>query len=191
MIFRIDLDLIIVPYQHRPIEQPANQLWLVRTGDEMVDGVERHYYAVHPPLRALLVFRNNLDVDDFRDAPFAEVLVGWDDGDNPFVLHGQEGKRHTKISFLAAPYHLPHGTEPKPLSKIIRQAPRADRPGGNRGGAGRPRLAVDDATEAHNVTLPSRLWRRIEALGGGNHSAGIRRLAELAGWDTATGKASS
>jgi hypothetical protein len=39
----------------------------------------------------------------------------------------------------------------------------------------------DDLTERRTVSLPTRLWQRIEALGGGNFSAGVRKLAELAG----------
>ena len=55
--------------------------------------------------------------------------------------------------------------------------PAAPEPwGGSRPGAGRKPLVAGEPTEAHAVTLPAALWRAIEAAGGGNRSAGLRRL---------------
>lgn len=53
--------------------------------------------------------------------------------------------------------------------------------GGLRPGAGRPPLDDDPAnpTERHTITLPANVWRRIEALGEGNRSAGIRTLIDI------------
>jgi len=49
--------------------------------------------------------------------------------------------------------------------------------GGYRAGAGRKRLAPD-GVEKRSVSLPADMWEYVKELGGGNHSAGIRRLVE-------------
>lgn len=180
-IIHIDIPVSVLVFQQRPIEFPG-QFVLVSTGEQVVSGVLRRYYAAHPPLRLLLVMQAG-DASLLRQGRHIASLLGWDDGDNPYVLPGQENKRHSKISvtmILDGP--LPDGTAVTPLSEIIAKAPRADRPGGWRGGdSGRPRIIDDDPTVNHTVSLPSRLWRRLEALGNGNFSAGVRKLAELAG----------
>lgn len=179
----IDVPVNVIALQDRPVEF-SNQLALVETGEQTVNGVLRRYYAAPLPLRLLLVMQTGAAAQQLRQGCYAKALLGWDDGDNPYVLPGQHGKRHTKISIgLIYDGPLPAGVEEiTPLSEIIAKAPRADRPGGWRGGdGGRPRVIDGDLTERRTVTLPSRLWRRIEVLGNGNFSAGVRKLADLAG----------
>jgi len=181
MLIYIDVPINIITPQERPVEF-SNQLALVSTGEQTVNDVLRRYYAAHLPLRLLLVMQVG-NVTDLQVGRYAKALLGWDDGDNPYVLIGQEGKRHTKISVTDILTYPPlTGPEWTPLSEIIAKAPRSDRPGGWRGGdSGRPPVIDGDLTERRTVTLPSRLWRRIEALGNGNFSAGVRKLADLAG----------
>lgn len=182
-IIYIDVPVNVITQQDRPVEF-TNQLALVETGEQEVNGVLRRYYAAHLPLRLLLVMQRGNTAQQLRQGGYVKALLGWDDGDNPFVMLGQEGKRHTKLSVgLIYNGPLPDGVEEiVPLSEIIAKAPRSDRPGGWRGGeGGRPPVIDGDLTERRTVTLPSRLWRRIEVLGNGNFSAGVRKLADLAG----------
>lgn len=51
--------------------------------------------------------------------------------------------------------------------------------GGQRKGAGRPRLTPDGLV-SHNVTLSAEDWAVVETLGNGNRSAGMRSLVEMA-----------
>lgn len=51
--------------------------------------------------------------------------------------------------------------------------------------AGRPTI-YDDAMERHTVTLPGYMWRMIEEAGGGNRSAGLRRIMQAEGREVAT-----
>lgn len=183
MLIFIDVPVSVITPQERPVEFP-NQLVLVSTGENTVNSVLRRYYAAHLPLRLLLVMQTGAAAQQLRQGCYAKALLGWDDGDNPYVLPGQQGKSHTKLSVgLIYDGPLPEGVEEiVPLSEIIAKAPRSDRPGGWRGGdGGRPRVIDDDYTVRRTVSLPSRLWRRIEALGNGNFSAGVRKLADLAG----------
>lgn len=180
-IIYIDVPVNVIPWQDRPVEF-SNQLALVLTGERWQGDGWRYYYAAHLPMRLLLVMQAG-NVTDLQVGRYVKALIGWDDGDNPYVLAGQQGKRHTKISVtMVYDGPLPDGAEVTPLFEIIAKAPRADRPGGWRGGdGGRPRLVADDVTEKHPITLPSRLWVRVRDLGGGNYSAGVRKLAEIAG----------
>ena len=50
--------------------------------------------------------------------------------------------------------------------------------GGQRTGAGRPRLTPGGAI-SHNITLSADDWAVIETLGNGNRSAGVRSLVEM------------
>jgi hypothetical protein len=175
----IDTQPSIIRLQNRPVE--FGGLALVETGTALVDGAPRRYYAAHPPLRLLLVMQTG-NIADLQVGRYVQALLGWDNGDNPYVLDGQQGKRHTKISVTGITAYPSITDEWTPLSEIVAKAPRSDRPGGFRGGdSGRPRLAEDDLTESHNVSLPSRVWRKIEVLGDNNRSAGVRKLADMAG----------
>lgn len=51
--------------------------------------------------------------------------------------------------------------------------------GGARKGAGRKPLA-EEPTESSRVTMPASYWQYVRELGGGNASAGIRKLIEVA-----------
>ena len=117
--------------------------------------------------------------EDVVEGDYLKALIGWDDG-TAYVLPGDENKRHTKISVDGVrAEHMPESMEAVYLSHLIERAPRSDRPGGWRGAMpGRPPVSVGDRVESHNVTLPSRLWRRIEDAGAGNRSAGARKLIE-------------
>jgi len=128
--------------------------------------------------------RTGTPVEAVRPGQYLKALLGWDAGDSGYTLPGDAGKRHTKLSVdmildLAAE-QLPPTV---PLTAVLARVPRSDRPGGARSAAqaaGRPPVAWGDRVEQHNITLPSRLWRRIEHVGQGNRSAGVRVLAEQA-----------
>jgi len=155
-------------------------LRVIKTGEQTIDGARRYYYAANPPRRLLIVARNGSHLESARPGQYWKALIGWDDGDNAHVLSGDEGKRHTKLTIdllLDVPIHdIGVAT---PLSTVVDRAPRSDRPGGVRGTmAGRPPVQPGDRVEQHNITLPSRLWRRAETTGAGNRSAGIYRLIE-------------
>ena len=49
--------------------------------------------------------------------------------------------------------------------------------GGFRPGAGRKRLSPD-GVEKRSISLPPDMWEYVKELGGGNYSAGVRRLVE-------------
>jgi hypothetical protein len=51
--------------------------------------------------------------------------------------------------------------------------------GGSREGAGRPSLSDED-TVRKTVTIPESVAEYLEEVGGGNASAGVRKLAEAA-----------
>ena len=188
----VDMILTIADAPAAVTSLPANELRLVRTGTQVVDGVERHYYAAEPPLRLLIVMRNGGPLNRVQRGSYLKALVGWDDG-SAYVLPGDEGKQHTKISVdmvldsdLVRPdFTLDIGETrvaieaATPFSTIVMRAPRSDHPGGWRTDMpGRPPVVAGDPVEAHNITLPSQLWRRVERAGGGNRSAGVRKLIE-------------
>jgi hypothetical protein len=50
--------------------------------------------------------------------------------------------------------------------------------GGQRPGAGRPRLASDGLI-SHNITLSAEDWAFVEEVGKGNRSAGVRALVNV------------
>lgn len=176
----VDMDIVVIPAPDTAPGQPAGELRVIRTGEQTVDGSRRYYYAANPPRRLLIVARNGSHLESAHPGQYWQALIGWDDGDNAYVLSGDEGKRHTKLTIdLLLDVPLPGAVETTPLSTVVDRAPRSDRPGGVRGVmAGRPPVAVGDRVERHNVTLPSLLWRRVEQAGGGNRSGGIRNLIE-------------
>ena len=51
--------------------------------------------------------------------------------------------------------------------------------GGARPGAGRKTLSKTEDTERHCLTLPASMWRKLEAIGGGNRSAGARLVIDF------------
>ena len=176
----VDMDIVVIPAPDTAPGQPAGELRVIRTGEQTIDGARRYYYAANPPRRLLVVARNGSHLESAHPGQYWKALIGWDDGDNAHVLSGDEGKRHTKLTIdllLDVPLH--DAGVATPLSTVVDRAPRSDRPGGVRGTmAGRPPVQPGDRVEQHNITLPSRLWRRAEITGAGNRSAGIYRLIE-------------
>ena len=106
--------------------------------------------------------------------------LGWE-------IVGGKRWRHVQVLRAVAPAtlrtegataDLVTANEPTNFSVLLARAPRTDRPGGARGNVGRKTLTPGEATEAHSITLPASVWRRLEQIGGGNRSEGVRRLAE-------------
>lgn len=170
--------LALVPAAGAP---RPDELLLISTGEQLVDGEVRRYYATPPPLRLLLVLRADCLIEDMRIGQMLAALVGWDEGDNAHVLPHGRMRRHTKLTverILDMNDDLPDDPVIA-LSAILAKVPRSDRTGGNRSDElGRPPIVAGDSVEAHNITLPSRMWRRIEDIGRGNRSAGVRALFE-------------
>ncbi len=133
-----------------------------------------------PPRRLLLALPASLRPADLRRGMSLAVRLGW------AVVQGKRW-RHVQVLRLAAPAgaqpdSVPTGPQPgeapTSFSVILARAPRTDRPGGARGAVGRKMLVAGEATEAHSITLPASVWRRVEEIGGGNRSDGVRRLVE-------------
>ncbi len=133
-----------------------------------------------PPQRLLLALPASLRPADLRRGMSLAVRLGW------AVVQGKRW-RHVQVLRLAAPAGArpdsgptaPRaGEEPTSFSAMLARAPRTDRPGGARGAVGRKMLVAGEATEAHSITLPASVWRRLEEIGGGNRSEGVRRLVE-------------
>lgn len=170
------------PITSTPTATTAGALVLTATGMQEIDGLPRTYYAARPPYRLLLVLRHGVTLAAVQPGCYLAALIGWDDGRSSYTMPADAGKRHTKLSVDAVLPTLP--SVPSPvlnLTALLARVPRSDRPGGVRSAAqagGRPRLTGSENVEAHNVTLPARLWRRIEDAGQGNRSAGVRVLLE-------------
>ena len=175
----IDMTVAVISAPDTTLGQPAGELRVIKTGEQTMDGARRYYYAANPPRRLLIVARNGVNLEATRPGQYWQALIGWDDGDNAYVLSGDEGKRHTKLT-VDMLIDLPiDAVETIPLSTVVDRAPRSDRPGGVRGTmTGRPPVQPGDRVEQHNITLPSRLWRRAEDVGQGNRSAGVYKLIE-------------
>lgn len=162
----------------------------VKTGEQTVGEQRRHYYASCPPYRVLVVCQNGHDLHSFQSTPdqpvYATALVGWDDGAKGYVLPGQEGKRHTKISLLMrfTGGQLQQSTAHADLeriawSELLRGAPRTDRPGGYRGTQGRPALDTDEEIVSVRASVPASYAVVLDELGDGNTSKGVRRAVEI------------
>lgn len=150
------------------IDQPLDG-WSMTNRAE-VTGDLRHYYAAPPPLRVLLVTRSGLTIADLRQGTTVLAQIGIDYGTPGFVL--AEGRRHTKISVLAA---VPDAALPtSTLSGVLARAPGA-RPRRYHGG-GRPRLAADEPTGRLTASVPESYRRAVQAAGYGDISAGVRRI---------------
>lgn len=158
----LELDTeVIVGEGGRNAVAPAEGLRVVRS--------RAGVYAARPPWRLLLVLPPGLE-------PGALPRGGWCAADVTWV-RGEGGKRYRQITMLRLLPAPPADAVCTRLTALIASAPRSDRPGGARGDVGPRPLVADDRTEAHSVTLPGATWRLLESLGGGNRSAGIRRLA--------------
>lgn len=196
-LIQVDIPIIIGAHELETPLATESELWLVKTGEQTVDGIRRYYYAGQPPRRILVVMRNGEPLERVEPGDQLVALVGWDDGSDRFALPGDAGKRHTKISVdrvlrlaeadagRVAELLAGDGTVSVALSELVARAPRADRAGGQRGdAAGRPPVVDGDRTEVHGVSLPSQAWREVEALGAGNRSLGLRLL-----WEAGKGRA--
>ena len=125
-------------------------------------------YAARPPWRLLLVLPPGLEPGALPRGGCCAAEMAW--------VRGEGGKRYRQITvtrLLPAP---PADLARTRLTALIASAPRSDRPGGARGDVGPRPLVAGERTEAHSVTLPGATWCLLESLGGGNRSAGIRRL---------------
>lgn len=133
-----------------------------------------------PPYRVLISLEKSLRPSDLRQGMLLTARLGWE-------IVGGKRWRHVQVLRAAAPAAFRTedaapgpvtASEPTNFSTFLARAPRTDRPGGARGDVGRKALAPDEATEAHSITLPASVWRRLEQIGDGNRSEGVRRLAD-------------
>lgn len=133
-----------------------------------------------PPQRLLVSLPDRLRPPDVRQGMLLAVRLGW------AIVQGKRW-RHVQVLRLAAPVGAQSdssptgartGGEPTAFSVLLARAPRTDRPGGARGDVGRKALVAGEFTEAHSITLPASVWRRVEEIGDGNRSEGVRRLVE-------------
>ena len=158
----LELDTeVIVGEGGRNALAPAEGLRVVRSRP----GV----YAARPPWRLLLVLPPGLEPGALPRGACCAAEVAW--------VRGEGSKRYRQITVLRLLPPPPADAVRVKLTALIVSAPRSARPGGARGDVGPRPLVAGDLTEAHSVTLPGATWRLLESLGGGNRSAGIRRLA--------------
>ena len=160
----------------------------VKTAERTVDGRRRYYYAAVGPRRVMIVMRNGTPLEHLNQPnAYVKALVGWEPGTSEFALPQHAGKQHTKITVdmlltlderAVQMYTAQSGVEIESLAAILNNAPRADRPGGARGAVGRKRVGGDTRAVSHPVTLLPEQWAAVGRLGGGNRSAGIRKLIE-------------
>lgn len=161
-----------MPRMNLVIDQPLDG-WSMTNRAE-VTGALRHYYAAPLPLRVLLVTRGGLTIADLRQGTTVLALLGTDPGTPGFVL--AEGRRHTKISVLAA---VPDAALPtSTLSGVLARAPGA-RPRRYHGG-GRQRLAAAEPTVRITASVPESYREAVIDAGYGDISAGVRRI--IAAW---------
>lgn len=133
-----------------------------------------------PPYRVLISLEKSLRPSDLRQGMLLAARLGWE-------IVGGKRWRHVQVLRAVAPAtlrtegataDLVTAGEPTNFSALLARAPRTDRPGGARGNVGRKTLTPGEATEAHSITLPASVWRRLEQIGDGNRSEGVRRLAD-------------
>lgn len=144
------------------------------------------WYQSPLPYCVLISLAKNIRPADLRQGMLLTARLGWE-------IVGGKRWRHVQVLRAAAPAAFRTedaapgpvtASEPTNFSTFLARAPRADRPGGARGDVGRRALAPGEATEAHSITLPASVWRRLEQIGDGNRSEGVRRLADEC-WGTA------
>ena len=133
-----------------------------------------------PPYRVLISLEKSLRPSDLRQGMLLAARLGWE-------IVGGKRWRHVQVLRAVTPAALRTegatagpvtANEPTNFSVLLARAPRTDRPGGARGAVGRKALVEGEATEAHSITLPASIWRRLEQIGDGNRSEGVRRLAD-------------
>lgn len=185
---RVDCLLFVAPAATAERLAGDELVAFAQTAERAVDDRRRYYYAAVGPCRVLLVMRNGVPLEALNQPnAYIKALVGWEPGTPGFVLPQDEGKQHTKITVgelltltpdAAGEYARANGLEIESLAAILNNAPRADRPGGARGAVGRKRVGGDTRAVSHPVTLLPEQWAAVGRLGGGNRSAGIRKLIE-------------
>lgn len=137
-------------------------------------------YQAPSPHRVLMALPDRLRPSDLRQGLRLAVHLSW------AVI---QEKRWRHVQVLRVIPSAPSGmdgaasgpiteVEPTDFSVFLARAPRADRPGGARGAVGRKALVAGEFAEAHSITLPASVWRRLEQIGEGNRSEGVRRLVE-------------
>ena len=130
-----------------------------------------------PPRRLLVELAAGVAAEDVRRGARLVVRLGW------HVIAGKRWRHVHVLRLLPADASGDHEaggpvTRPMSFSALLARAPRTDRPGGARGDVGRKSLVTGEFTEAHSITLPASVWRRVEEIGDGNRSEGVRRLVE-------------
>jgi hypothetical protein len=133
----------------------------------------RGYYLTAEPIRLVLVLRNGVRIEQLSPGAYVEVKVGTDTGEGrPTNLY--RGETHRKVSVFRVLPGPPNGGDVASFGDIVDTAPPEKRYRG-----GRPSLTPGENVLRSNVSLPASMWDMLAELGGGNKSAGIRRLAEL------------
>lgn len=182
MILHIDIPIIVSPIHEDRTDALPGSLLLVQTGEQVIDGVTRRYYAAHPPLRLHLVTRNIPFIPPLDS--HVQGIIGWDNGESPYTLPQNARRKHTKLTFFSMfgdDDEIPPDSEFASLAAILATVPRSDRPGGSRPGAGR-HLMTASRTNPYSVTLPANMAAWLTALGDGNLSSGIRKATAAAGY---------
>jgi hypothetical protein len=138
------------------------------------------WYQSPQPYRVLISLEQSIRPGDLRQGMRLAARLSWE------VVQGKRW-RHVRVLRVIPPAPSnSEGAPPGPVTEIeptnftafLARAPRSDRPGGARGAVGRRALVAGETTEAHSITLPASVWRRLEQIGDGNRSEGVRRLAD-------------
>ena len=88
----------------------------------------RYYYAAHPPTLAIVVAWGQ-PLEAYR-GQVVDVSLGWDQGWPRFVLPGNEGRRHTKVTIRKSLPGLGPEDAERTLVEILMSAPRTRSGGG-------------------------------------------------------------
>lgn len=119
---RIDPTIAILPNTAALPHDAPGVLALYATGSQqMANSDSRRYYAALPPLRLLVVARNDIDLAALPPGTYVRALVGWDAGESPHTLPIHARQRHTKITIIAL---AASAAAAEPLSAIIALTPR-------------------------------------------------------------------
>jgi len=203
MSYLIHVDVPIVPVDECAASE---SLQFLLTGAQMVNGAPRFYYAACSPHRMLIVMRNGDTLESLGMGSYAIALIGWDEGDNQYVLPANVGRRHTKMSIeaiVASPEEAAQRILQRDLRKrigalevalnkrtdalkvvelsyVLEGVPRSDRRGGFRGSQGRNMVGGDEPTERISVSLPASVAAKLRIFSGGDVSAAAR--AAILSW---------
>jgi len=133
---------------------------------------QRGYYLSAPPIRLLLILRGGVQIEDLQPGVYVQVKVGTDSGDGRPNLY--RNQTHRKVSVFGVLPGPPDGGDVESFGDIVDTSPphRLYR-------GGRRPLTPGENVRRQNVSLPGAVMDQLTALGGGNLSAGIRKLAEI------------